>query len=343
MEVQEHISLKPYNSFGLNAKARFYSKVKDLKDLKEALTSKVHPTLFVLSGGSNILLTKDLDAHVIHICNKGIAVVSQTNTHITLEVAAGENWHELVMWAVAKGFGGIENLALIPGCAGSAPIQNIGAYGVELKDTFISCKALEIATLETHTITKNACEFGYRSSVFKTKAKGKYIIYSITLRLTKAPHTLHTQYGDIKVTLEANTPKYKKKAIGLKEVANAVMAIRASKLPDPKVLGNSGSFFKNPVLDQKAYLNFITVCPEAPSYPMKGNKHKIPAGWLIEQVGLKGYREKAVGVHHKQALVLVNYGGAKGSDVLALAQKVRDKVFKMFKIKLETEVNIIAF
>lgn len=339
MEIQENISLAPFNSFGIDVKARFYSQIHTVEELTEICRAKKKWPLFILGGGSNMLLTKDIDAHVIHLRNKGISVVQDTDSYTIVEVAGGENWHELVLWSIENNLSGIENLALIPGSVGAAPIQNIGAYGVELKDSFVSCKVFELSSNQEKVFSKEACEFAYRSSIFKTSAKGQYMIWSIQLKLFKPPHTLKTQYGDLSKTIEAlypNTPNF-----GLSELAHAVIHIRSLKLPDPKKIGNSGSFFKNPILDKKSFEAFILAWPEAPFYELGGAQYKVPAGWLIEKTGLKGHREGAVGVHSKQALVLVNYGGGSGQEVISLAKKVMDRVFKKFHITLEPEVNII--
>jgi len=342
MEVQENISLRELNSFGIDVKAKFYTKAESVASIEQALQNKIHSDIFILSGGSNVLLTDDIDAHVVHICNKGVKVVAETNTHTKIEVAAGENWHDLVLWALDHNLGGIENLALIPGCVGSAPIQNIGAYGVEIKDSFIQCQALDIKTLEKITLSNENCEFGYRSSIFKTTAKGKYVIYNIQLQLTKSPHPIKITYGDIENTLiNQTTVKEKNGEYTISEIAKAIISIRKNKLPDPKLLGNSGSFFKNPVIDKALFEKFIKEWPQAPFYKVENNSFKIPAGWLIENAGLKGFKQGAVGVHEKQALVLVNYGGAKGHEVLSLAKKVMTEVLEKFSISLEPEVNII--
>ncbi len=339
MNIQENISLAPFNSFGIDVAARFYSQIKNISDLHLLLKEEREHPLFILGGGSNMLLTQDLPSHVIHICNKGIEIVQDTETYSIIEIAAGENWHELVLWAIENNLGGIENLALIPGSVGAAPIQNIGAYGVELKDSFVSCKALHIESLKEIELNRDACKFNYRSSIFKTSAKGQYIILSIQLKLFKPPHSIKNQYGDINQTIEKLYPDTKNTTIS--QVAKAVIHIRSLKLPDPKNLGNSGSFFKNPILERKSFEAFRLAWPEAPFYELDGLQFKVPAGWLIEKAGLKGYREGAVGVHTNQALVLVNYGGASGMEVIKLAQKAMDAVFEKFNIRLEPEVNII--
>lgn len=284
-----------------------------------------------------MLLTKDIDALVMHINLKGISIVEENEDQVEIKVMAGENWHDLVTWSLDKGYGGLENLSLIPGNTGTAPIQNIGAYGVELKDVFVSCTAMEIKTGELVSFDNEACKFGYRDSVFKNEAKGQYIITSVHLKLTKKDHILHTGYGAIEAELKKNGIVYPT----IKDVSNAVIAIRQSKLPDPAVLGNSGSFFKNPVIPKKAFEKFIKKNPEAPHYKVDEEAFKIPAGWLIEQCGYKGKRFGDAGVHEKQALVLVNYGSATGEDILRLAQLVQKEVAQKFNIKIQPEVNII--
>lgn len=284
-----------------------------------------------------MLLTKDIDALVMHINLKGIRVVLQEEETVIVKVMAGENWHDLVLWSIDQGYGGLENLSLIPGNTGTAPIQNIGAYGVELKDVFVSCEAMNIATQELEAFSKEDCKFGYRDSIFKNEVKGKYIITSVQLRLTKTNHKLLTFYGAIEDELKAMniiTPT-------IRDISNAVIAIRSQKLPDPKEIGNSGSFFKNPVVSKKTFEKFHKKHPDAPYYELEGKAYKIPAGWLIEQSGFKGKRFGDAGVHDKQALVLVNHGKATGQELLNLSNKIQETVEKNFSIRLTPEVNII--
>lgn len=337
MNIQENISLKNYNTFGIDVKARFFVEITGLVQLQKVLELKAYPKKFIISGGSNMLLTKDIDALVVHLKLKGISIVEENENFVEVKAMAGENWHELVMWSLDQGFGGLENLSLIPGNVGTAPIQNIGAYGVELKDVFVSCAAMDVKTGELEGFDNEACEFGYRESIFKNRAKDKYIITSIVLKLTKKDHVLHTGYGSIENEL-------KEKGIvhpTIRDISDAVIAIRRSKLPDPKEIGNSGSFFKNPVISQKAFDRFIKKYPNAPFYEMDDDKFKIPAGWLVEQCGFKGKRFGDAGVHEKQALVLVNHGSATGKEILDLSKKIQDEVQKTFKIKIQPEVNII--
>ena len=337
MNIQQNISLKNYNTFGIDVKARFFVEITGLVQLQKVLELKAYPKKFIISGGSNMLLTKDIDALVVHLKLKGISIVEENENFVEVKAMAGENWHELVMWSLEQGFGGLENLSLIPGNVGTAPIQNIGAYGVELKDVFVSCAAMDVKTGELEGFDNEACEFGYRESIFKNRAKDKYIITSIVLKLTKKDHVLHTGYGSIENEL-------KEKGIvhpTIRDISDAVIAIRRSKLPDPKEIGNSGSFFKNPVISQKAFDRFIKKYPNAPFYEMDDDKFKIPAGWLVEQCGFKGKRFGDAGVHEKQALVLVNHGSATGKEILDLSKKIQDEVQKTFKIKIQPEVNII--
>ncbi|MDC8006108.1 UDP-N-acetylmuramate dehydrogenase [Aureisphaera galaxeae] len=337
MLIEEHKSLKPFNTFGIDCKARYFASVTSVTKLKELLSQNIHPSRFILGGGSNLLLTQDVDALVIHVNLRGISILSEENGQVILEVNAGENWHEFVMHCIENGYGGVENLSLIPGNIGTAPIQNIGAYGVELKDVFVNCKALEIESLEERTFDHSECEFGYRDSIFKNEAKGKYIITSVTLRLTTQDHTLSTSYGAIKTQLEkqgVTTPT-------IKDISDAVITIRKSKLPDPAEIGNSGSFFKNPVIGSDDFQQFRLSYPNAPFYEVSPTEFKIPAGWLIEQAGFKGQRFGDAGVHKNQALVLVNHGNASGSELWELALKIQKKVKEDFGIYIEPEVNVI--
>lgn len=337
MELLENFSLKEHNSFGIDAKADRFISVKSIEDLRKILKRTYSSELFILGGGSNMLLTGDVHKTVVHVGLKGKKVISETEDHVIVRAAAGENWHEFVMWCLEHNLGGIENLSLIPGNVGTAPIQNIGAYGVELKDSFVSCEALNVQTLEQNTFDLKACEFGYRNSVFKNQLKGQYIITSVNFRLTKRNHLLHTEYGSIRNQLEQS----KIESPDIRDISNAVIAIRQSKLPDPKEIGNSGSFFKNPVIPSDKFLKLKEEFPELPSYPVSEEEVKVPAGWLIDQAGFKGFREGDAGVHKNQALVLVNYGEATGEEILQLSQKIQKTIKDKFGIELEPEVNII--
>ena len=337
MNIQENISLKEYNTFGIAANAKFFVEINSVLQLQKALQLSAYPEKFIISGGSNMLLTKDIDSLVLHIHMKGISVFEEDNDSVIIKVMAGENWHNLVLWTLDNDYGGIENLSLIPGNTGTAPIQNIGAYGVELKDVFISCEAMHIQTQELKEFTKEDCKFGYRDSIFKNESKGQYIITSVKLKLTKNTHRLNTFYGAIEEELQVNQIIHPT----IKDISNAVVAIRKRKLPDPKEIGNSGSFFKNPVVSKKTFEAFRKKNPDAPFYDMGNKTYKIPAGWLIEQSGYKGKRFGDAGVHQKQALVLVNYGNATGEEILGLAYKIKKEVLNKFKISIVPEVNII--
>ena len=337
MVIEHNVSLQPFNTFGLDAKAKSYCNITTEAALIEILKTKDNQPIFILGGGSNMLLTKNIDALVLHINLKGTEVVNETDDTVFVKAMAGENWHEFVLWCLEHNYGGVENLSLIPGNVGTSPIQNIGAYGVELKDVFESCQAININDQNTRTFTKEDCKFGYRESVFKQDLKGEYIITSVTFKLSKQNHQLHTDYGAIKQELQ--TSNIVKPTI--KDVSNAVIAIRQSKLPDPKEIGNSGSFFKNPVVTIEEFNNLQTNFPDVPSYKVSDTLVKVPAGWLIEQAGFKGKRFNDYGVHQKQALVLVNYGNAKGNDIYELAQLIQKTIKRIFNISIETEVNII--
>ncbi|WP_203295933.1 UDP-N-acetylmuramate dehydrogenase [Luteirhabdus pelagi] len=335
MHIEQNKSLQPYNTFGIDVSAKQFVSITAVDELKTILAE--NNPVFILGGGSNMLLTKDLDTLVVHLNLKGISIENETEDHVYIKAMAGENWHEFVLHCLAEGYGGIENLSLIPGNIGTAPIQNIGAYGVELKDVFESCRAVEIETGKERTFTKDECHFGYRDSIFKNEAKGKYCIVSVTLQLTKKNHELHTSYGAIQDEL-------KKRNISsptIQDISKAVISIRQSKLPNPKEIGNSGSFFKNPVLNAEAFREFKSNYPEAPYYELSDAEYKVPAGWLIEQAGFKGKRFGDAGVHDKQALVLVNHGNASGEELWNLALQIQKKVREQFGIYIEPEVNIL--
>lgn len=337
MNIQSNFSLKAYNTFGIDAKASYFLEINSIEDLRKAFQLDTYPKKFIISGGSNMLITQHIDALVLHINIKGIEVVQETDEEVTLKIMAGENWHQMVMYTLDKGYGGLENMSLIPGNTGTAPIQNIGAYGVELKDIFVSCEAMDVETQTLKIFSKEDCKFGYRDSIFKNEVKGKYVITSVNLQLTKRNHKKNTSYGAIEAKLKENNildPS-------IKDISNAVIAIRQEKLPDPKVLGNSGSFFKNPVLDRENFTSFIEKNPNAPFYKISESEYKIPAGWLIEQCGLKGKRFDDAGVHKNQALVLVNHGNATGEEILKLAFRIIKEVKEVFGIDIVPEVNII--
>lgn len=337
MQVQKDISLKSFNTFGIDVKAKHFVSVNSIAELRSVLALKQFPEKLILGGGSNMLLTKDQDVLVIHVNLKGIEIVSEEEDFVQIKAYAGENWHEFVSYCLDKDFGGIENLSLIPGNVGTAPIQNIGAYGVELKDIFVLCEAMDISTGSLETFSKSNCDFGYRNSIFKQQAKGKYVITSVILKLSKRNHNLQVNYGAISSQLELmniNQPT-------IQDVSKAVIAIRKNKLPDPKEIGNSGSFFKNPVISKQQYKNLLSNFEDMPSYSVSDNEVKVPAGWLIEKAGFKGKTFGDYGVHKNQALVLVNYGNAKGNDILNLSQLIQKTIKRLFGIEIEAEVNIL--
>lgn len=337
MKIEQNISLKPYNTFGIDVNAKSYCNISSIDELTQCLEKYKEEKLFILGGGSNMLLTKDIEALVIHINLKGISIVEENENWVTVKAMAGENWHEFVLWTLEQNYGGVENLSLIPGNIGTAPIQNIGAYGVELKDAFVSCEAIDIKNQKLKTFTNEECKFDYRESIFKQRLKGKYIITSVNLKLSKKNHKLHLDYGAILDQLHSSSiidPT-------IQNVSDAVINIRQNKLPDPKEIGNSGSFFKNPVISNENFNELKLNFPEVPSYKVSDTEIKIPAGWLIEKAGFKGKRFNNYGVHQKQALVLVNYGDAKGDDIHKLALLIKATVKRIFKINIETEVNII--
>jgi len=334
--LKKNYSLKSLNSFGIDVNADNFCSVESLSELLKFLKTKPS-NLFILGGGSNILFTKNVEGTVLHINLKGIEVLKESNFFSEVKVSAGENWHDFVLWSIDKNLGGLENLSLIPGNVGTAPIQNIGAYGVELKDNFVSCEAVNLSTLEIETFTNLECKFRYRNSIFKSEKKGEYIIISVTFKLTNKNHKIKTSYGDIKKQLEKNSIKHPK----IKDISDAVILIRKSKLPDPKVIGNAGSFFKNPIINSKTFSTIIKQFPNIPNYKISNDEIKIPAGWLIEKAGFKGKKFNTYGVHDKQALVLVNYGNASGKEILELSKLIQKTIITIFGIKLEREVNII--
>lgn len=337
-DIKEDFSLHSFNTFHIDSVARFFTEVNSIEKLKELISSgklNDNPTL-ILGGGSNLLFTGNFKGIVVHIINKGIDIISRTEDSVIVKVAAGENWHEFVTYCVNQGFGGLENLSLIPGNVGSCPIQNIGAYGVEVKDHIHSVETVDLQSGEILIFSNKECRFGYRDSIFKKDIKGKVAIYSVTFEL-KLNSVVHLEYGAIKeelVSMGIENPT-------ITEISKAVCAIRQSKLPDPKFLGNAGSFFKNPSVDQKFAEKLAETFPKLVSYPLGDAKVKLAAGWLIEQCGWKGFRDGEAGVHEKQALVLVNYGNASGSSLLTLAHRIQNSVYERFGVQLEMEVNVI--
>lgn len=338
MNIKENFNIKSLNTFGINADAKLYTEVASVNDLEELnhyiLKTKI-PTL-ILGGGSNILFTNNFNGLVVKINLKGIELISQDEAHYYVKAMAGEVWDELVDYCVSHNYGGLENLSLIPGSVGASPVQNIGAYGIEIKDTFHELELFEYRTGKIRTMKATECGFGYRNSVFKHELKGQGIIVSVTFRLDKSP-VLRTEYGSIKEELalmEINHP-------AIQDIRNAVITIRRSKLPDPAQIGNAGSFFKNPAVDAALHNDLKKKFPQMVSFPQADGTFKLAAGWLIEQCGWKGKRIGDAGVHEKQALVLVNYGHATGSDIIRLAEEVRESVTKLFGVKLDFEVNIV--
>jgi len=335
MSLQENISLRSHNTFGIDVKTKKLATVKNVNELKNILSNNLLP-LCILGGGSNILFTKDFDGLIIKNELKGIQLINENDTEIYLKVASGEVWHEFVLFCIENNYCGIENLSLIPGSVGASPMQNIGAYGVEVKDFITEVEAMHLKSLKITYFSTNDCEFDYRSSIFKTKEKGNYFITSVTFRLNKQPN-INTSYGAIQSELEA-------KGISnptIKDVSDAVICIRESKLPNPKEIGNAGSFFKNPSVSNEKAEALKNEFPAIPNYPQNNGTTKIAAGWLIEQCGFKGKTFGNYGVHKNQALVLVNYGGAQGKDIYALSETIIDAVQQKFGILLEREVNIL--
>ena len=336
--IEQNISLKQFNTFGINVIARYFSKFETIEELRELLANPfiTKRNQLILGGGSNILFTKNYDGIVFKNELKGIELVSEDENHYYVKAAAGEMWHPFVMSCITAGYAGIENLALIPGCIGASPMQNIGAYGVEIKDVFQELQAFHLNTGESKTFDLAECSFGYRESYFKRQGKGQWIITSVTYKLNKRP-VLITNYGAI----ESELDKMNLDRITIKDVANAVINIRSSKLPDPKVLGNAGSFFKNPIIGIDLYNEIKGRYPNSPGYPVSEIEVKLPAGWLIETLGWKGRVVGDCGIHKNQALVLVNYGNAGGKEIYDLSTDIINSINKEFGILLEREVNVL--
>ena len=336
MQILKNVSLKPYNTFGIDLPAEYFAELTTEEQLQELTANQTLPVnRRILGGGSNILLTQPVEGLLIRNCLKGITVAEENDDHLWLEVKAGEMWHDLVQYTIEKDLSGLENLSLIPGCVGAAPMQNIGAYGVEVKDSIEKVIGWHMQEKDFISLNNAECHFGYRDSIFKHELRDKVAITSVTFRLNKH-HCLNTSYGAIQQQLElmgVTEPS-------VKSVSEAVIAIRTSKLPDPRQIGNAGSFFKNPTIPVVKFNSLRNQYPGMPSYPVNEESVKIPAGWLIEQAGWKGYKAGDAGVHQKQALVLVNYGNAKGSDILKLSGDILASIKDKFDIDLEREVNI---
>lgn len=336
MQLQHNVSLKPYNTFGIDTTAEYFLPLTDESLLHDVLSDKSLPEQkHILGGGSNVLLTQSVNGLTVLNRIKGISIVKEDDEHVWLNVNGGEVWHELVMYAIQNGWGGIENLALIPGTVGASPIQNIGAYGVEAKEIIETVNGYHLLDNATVSFTNADCRFGYRDSIFKNELKNKVFISSVVFRLDKKPK-FNTSYGAITQELG----KMNITELSVRAIADAVIAIRTSKLPDPKQIGNAGSFFKNPTINKDQYNQLQETYPDIPSYPVSDVAVKIPAGWLIESCGWKGVRKGDTGVHAKQALVLVNYGHASGAEIWALSEEVVQSVKNKFGIELEREVQV---
>ncbi|MBA3900827.1 MAG: UDP-N-acetylmuramate dehydrogenase [Bacteroidetes bacterium] len=338
MKIAENTSLAAFNTFGIPVTAQYFAEAGTVEELKEIIANPDFADVpkLILGGGSNLLFTVNYNGLVIKNNLLGIELQKSDEKHYYVKAGAGENWHQFVLHCIKHNYAGVENLSLIPGNIGASPMQNIGAYGVEIKDVFESLEALELSTGEIHTFYNSDCKFGYRESVFKNELKGKYIISAVTFRLNKKPK-FNTSYGAIEQELE----KMGVQELSIKAVSDAVINIRRSKLPDPAEIGNAGSFFKNPVVDCLFYENLKKNFPEIPAYPQPDGSIKLAAGWLIEKSGLKGYRKGDAGIHEKQALVIVNYGHASGKELYDLSTFVLKTVFEMFGVQLEREVNIV--
>lgn len=345
MNIQENCSLKKYNTFGVEAKAKYFAEVQSAEELTEILSQynkmsaenpQKLPVMF-LGGGSNVLFTKDFDGLVIKLNLKGISEEMMNETDVLVTAKAGENWHSFVMYCLEKNYGGLENLSLIPGNVGTSPMQNIGAYGTEIKDVFVSCKALNLQTLKIEEFDRERCQFGYRDSFFKQEGKDRFVILEVTFALTTVNHKIKTEYGAIKAELEKSGVAKPT----IQDVSKAVIAIRQSKLPDPKETGNAGSFFKNPTIPKFHFEDLQRKFPDIHFYPA-GDLVKIPAGWLIEQCGWKGKQIGNTASHKLQSLVLVNANGeATGQEILDFSTEIINSVKEKFGIELEREVNII--
>lgn len=338
MQVHKNFDLSAHNSFGLAARCAYFVRIDEATEIPQAVDMATHlgKPMLVLGGGSNMLFTRDFDGTVLQMAIPGIELFSENEEEVIVEVGAGVVWHELVQWAVAQGYGGLENLSLIPGTVGAAPIQNIGAYGVELKDVFFKLRGYHFDKGFMEFDAKG-CGFGYRQSIFKGELKGKFMVSAVYFRLSKKPN-LQTTYGAIQEELV----KLNKSDFTIADISTVVCRIRQSKLPDPSTIGNAGSFFKNPELEEEVYARLKISFPEMPAYPAKTGQVKISAAWLIEQCGWKGKVVGHTGTYAKHALVLVNHGGASGPEIWALAKEIIGSVFDKFGIQLEPEVNIIS-
>lgn len=334
--IEKNVSLKPYNTFGIDVKARYFSKFSSTEELNSIFHEYSDIPFLIIGGGSNLLLTKDFDGIVLRNEILGKEIVEEKNDSVLVKIGGGENWHEFVLWAVQNGFGGIENMSLIPGSVGASPMQNIGAYGVEIKDVFSYLFAYHIESRDTHRFSMEECQFGYRESIFKRALRNQYVISEVCFRLEKN-RKVNTTYGAIEQELQ----KMGVSSPTIRDVSNAVIAIRQSKLPNPTELGNAGSFFKNPVIEESIANKILEDYPNAPVYPAEIGKKKLAAGWLIEQAGWKGKTVGNCGVHKLQALVLVNYGGSTGNQIYDLSSSIISDIQEKFGVTLEREVNIL--
>lgn len=337
--MKTNVNLQPYNSFGFHAVAKFFAEINEIQELETLIHSDVfkNERHLILSGGNNVLFQEEtFDGIVVHINTKGIKILKEEGNDIIVRAQAGEDWPEFVKKMVAMGLYGVENLAHIPGKVGAAPVQNIGAYGMELKDNFMQCEAMELATGEKRVFTKEECAFGYRNSVFKNELKGQFAITSVDFLLHKQAE-LKLEYGNIKAYLSEHGIENPT----LQQLHDAICAIRDAKLPDVKQIGNAGSFFKNPVISKEQFEDLQRQYPDIPHYSDIDGMVKVPAGWLIEQVGWKGWRDEHVGVYEKQALVLVHYGGGTGENIVELAHKIQVSVEEKFGIRINPEVNFV--
>ena len=340
MQVSKNISLKPYNTFSIDVRAARFAVFKNIDEARELLKVQRPTTnaqaVLILGGGSNILFTQNIKGLVLKNEISGIEKIREDNEHVYIKAGAGVNWHHLVIHCIENNWAGLENLSLIPGNVGASPMQNIGAYGVEIKDVFHELEAFHINDQQLLTFNVGDCEFGYRESVFKRKYKNEFIITSVTYRLNKIP-VFNTSYGAIEQELE----KMGIKELSIKAISQAVINIRSSKLPDPAQIGNAGSFFKNPEIEKSKYQQLKATFPAIIGYDLPNGNVKLAAGWLIEQCGWKGYREGDAGCHNRQALVLVNYGNATGEQIYSLSEKIINSVKEKFNVSLEREVNTI--
>ena len=334
--ISKNQDLKPFNTFGISVKADEFASFKNIEELDSLIRSNKNKEILILGGGSNVLFTKDFHGLVLRNEINGFDVITESTDKVIVRSGAGEVWHEFVMKCIDLGLAGLENLSLIPGSVGASPMQNIGAYGVEIKDVFYSLEAYHIPSGEVHRFNKEQCEFGYRESVFKRALRGQYVIVSVYFELSRNAHT-NTSYGAIESELQKMGISHPT----IKDVSNAVIAIRSSKLPDPKLIGNAGSFFKNPVVDKIVSDEILKRYPDMPNYPAEGDKRKLAAGWLIEKAGWKGKTIREHGVHKLQALVLVNYGNTSGSEIYDLSSAIIQDIQEKFGVTLEREVNIL--